>query len=87
MWYELAVYIIVALYMLWKYPTGVGGDPFPYELGIRKTCKYAACPKCDACNVCRDFHGNFVAGCGDDCPYRWYHRVRDWFRRLWLRGI
>jgi hypothetical protein len=28
--------LIVAIYMCKKYPTGVGGDPFPNELGNRK---------------------------------------------------
>lgn len=23
----------VAVFMCWRFPTGVGGDPFPYELG------------------------------------------------------
>lgn len=45
-------------------------------------CNYQACPKCDSCAVCGDFHGNFVGKCGEDCPYRWYHRIRDWLRRL-----
>jgi hypothetical protein len=48
---------------------------------VASPCKYTACPKCDACNVCMDFHGNFVAGCTEPCPYKWYHRLRDWFRR------
>ena len=48
-------------------------------------CPYHACDQCDACAVCRDFHGNFVAGCSSaTCPYRWYHRIRDWWRRLWI---
>jgi hypothetical protein len=44
-------------------------------------CPYLACPKCDSCAVCMDYHGNFVAGCTDPCPYTRYHRLRDWWRR------
>lgn len=40
MWKELLcdwglplVFVAVAIYMCKKYPTGVGGDPFPYEQG------------------------------------------------------
>lgn len=51
----------------------------------RAKCPYAACPACDGCGVCMNFHGNFVGRCGDgDCPYRWYHKIRDRIRR-WLR--
>ena len=48
-------------------------------------CPYDACAQCDGCGVCGDFHGNFVGGAckSECCPYRWYHRIRDrWRRRL-----
>ena len=48
-------------------------------------CPYDACATCDACAVCRDFHVNFVGACTEAlCPYRWYHRIRDWWRRTWI---
>lgn len=31
LWFPILIGVI-ALYMCLKYPTGVGGDPFPYEL-------------------------------------------------------
>ena len=47
-----------------------------------KRCPYASCEQCGACAVCHEFHGDNYGGCADSCPYRWYHKVRDWFRRL-----
>lgn len=59
-----------------------GQITFAFDAPSVGPCRYAACPACDGCGVCRNFHGNFVGRCGEgDCPYRWYHRVRDWFRR------
>lgn len=57
----------------------VSADSFAHR--AERTCRYEACPNCDWCGVCGEPHGNFVAGCGDNCPYRRYHRIRDWFRR------
>lgn len=48
-----------------------------------KRCPYRSCPQCGGCGVCQDFHGDVYGGCKEDtCPYRWYHAVRDWLRRL-----
>jgi hypothetical protein len=50
-------------------------------------CRYEPCPACDCCGVCRTFHGDFIGACTEDrCPYRWWHRVRDFFRRVLTRG-
>lgn len=50
-------------------------------------CPYPSCPQCGGCGVCRDFHGDHYGGCGEDtCPYRWYHRIRDWWRRQAVKG-
>lgn len=47
-----------------------------------KPCPYNSCTQCGACGVCRDFHGDHYGGCTEACPYRWYHRVLDYLRRL-----
>jgi hypothetical protein len=56
-----------------------------YEDGTHapaRSCPYHGCPQCGGCGVCGDFHGNAYGGCVDGlCPYRWYHRIRDAFRR------
>jgi hypothetical protein len=35
-WVFLFAMVAVFGFMLWRYPTGVGGDPFPYETRKRK---------------------------------------------------
>ncbi len=63
--------------------------PFPplyLKNGSVIRCPYKACASCDCCAVCGSFHGNFVGGCKEgQCPYRWWHRIRDRVRR-WLIG-
>jgi hypothetical protein len=51
-----------------------------------RPCPYQACVQCGACGVCRDFHGDHYGGCTElTCPARWYHAIRDWWRRTQAR--
>jgi len=52
---------------------------------MAKPCPYESCRACGGCAVCGDYHGDVYGGCAEGrCPYRWWHRVRDWCRRAFL---